>query len=150
MNAERRPKGAAQVTPAKKSGSILPTGSDDSVLFAVVSTRNAYGSSTSYVVPDAIPAEARGRRDRGVQVVEQASDDQDRAVVDQAIRELGGMHGTVSANDIRGLLPNVRSALIGARFLSLAKAGKLLKTGYIPATHAAGHGRMVALWRWVG
>jgi hypothetical protein len=128
MNAERRPKGAAQVTPAKKSGSILPTGSDDSVLFAVVSTRNAYGSSTSYVVPDAIPAEARGRRDRGVQVVEQASDDQ----------------------DIRGLLPNVRSALIGARFLSLAKAGKLLKTGYIPATHAAGHGRMVALWRWVG
>jgi hypothetical protein len=130
MNAERRPKGAAQVTPAKKSGSILPTGSDDSVLFAVVSTRNAYGSSTSYV--------------------EQASDDQDRAVVDQAIRELGGMHGTVSANDIRGLLPNVRSALIGARFLSLAKAGKLLKTGYIPATHAAGHGRMVALWRWVG
>ena len=89
-------------------------------------------------------------RDRGVQLVNDATDEQGRAVVDQAIRVHGEMHSTVNANTIRNLLPAVRPALIGARFLALAKAGKLEKIGYVRASHAAGPGRMIADWAWRG
>jgi hypothetical protein len=127
--------------------STVPPPNEPDALFGTVTRRTLYGSETSFVPA---PEMAVAERDRGIEVVEQASDDQDRAVVDQAIREFGRMQATVSANDIRPLLPNVRPSLIGARFLALARQGKLKKAGYVPAAHAAGHGRMVAEWRWVG
>lgn len=127
--------------------STVPREAEPEALFEAVTRQSAYGTETTYA---SAPVAAMAERERGIGVVEQASDDQDRAVVDQAIREVGRMRGTVSANDIRPLLPNVRSSLVGARFLGLAKQGKLRKIGYIAATHAAGHGRMVAEWRWVG
>lgn len=112
---------------------------EDATLFDLLSTENG---------PRVVASLAA--RDAGIAIVEAASDDQDRAVIDQAIRVIGEQRGHVSANDVRDLLPGVRPSLIGSRFLAASKRGELTEDGTVRATHAAGHARRLVRWRWVG
>lgn len=108
--------------------------------------------------PDALFAVSRGEhsvgfvenpalaRDAGIAVVEAASDDTDRAVIDQAITVLCERGGPFSINDVRPLLPAVRPSLVGARFLAASKRRDIHRVGYVPASHTAGHCRPVTLW----
>lgn len=134
MNAERRPRSGGDG--ARADATNVDARIPDPALFSV--------SDDGRVVPNAETAQAA--RETGVALVEGASDDWARAVVDQAIRAAAESGRSFSANDLRDLLPAERSGLIGARFLAAAKAGRIIRVGYTPATHAAGHGRPVAVW----
>src|SRR4051812_33270515 len=103
-----------------------------------------------YTAGDRLLPDPRIARDTAVEAVEESADDQDRQVIDQAIRVLGRQRGHVSANDLREVLPQVRPALIGSRFLAAAKRGDLTEDGTIHANHLAGHGRRIVRWRWTG
>lgn len=86
-------------------------------------------------------------RDEGVARVEAASDDQDRAVIDQAIRAVAERGEPFSANDVRPLLPpGIRPALVGARFLAASKRRQIVKVGWVPSTDPGTHAHPVALW----
>lgn len=136
MNEERRPRrGAISESLAKATTESV----NDGALFEV--RRTAYGAE---ITP--APTLASAARDRGVAIVEAASDDQGRAVLDQAIRLHAQSGRPFSANDFRDLLPAERANLLGARILAAAKRGEIVRVGYEPATHAAGHGRPVAVW----
>lgn len=131
MNDRSRPK-AAPESPAQATTSTV----SDPALFGVSDDGRAV-----------LPVEtAEMARDRGLALVEDASGDWSRRVVDQAIRAAAQTLQTFSANDVRELLPAERSGLIGARFLAAAKRGEIVRIGYVPASHAAGHGRPIALW----
>jgi len=93
-------------------------------------------------------AEARAERDRGMARAEASLHAAwDRAVIDQAITVLAATGQPFSANDVRGLLPDVRPALVGARFMHAARRGLIERIGDELATHKAGHARRVGLWR---
>lgn len=86
-------------------------------------------------------------RDKGIARVECAADDQDRAVIDQAIRVVADRGRPFSANDVRPLLPpGIRPALIGARFLAASKRRQIRKLGWVPSTDPGTHAHPVALW----
>lgn len=84
--------------------------------------------------------------DEAIQRVEDSADAWDRHVIDQAIREVAARGVPFSSNDVRPLLPAVRSALIGARFLAARKRGEIRRIGYVPSTDPGTHSHPVALW----
>jgi hypothetical protein len=86
-------------------------------------------------------------RDAALQLVEDSSDEWDRAVIDQGIAALNARGLPWSANDLRPLLPEVRPALIGARFLAAAKRGEMFRAGYVTSTDPGTHARPIVLWR---
>lgn len=90
--------------------------------------------------------EALKARDEGIAQVEAAADDQDRAVIDQAIREVAARGVRFSANDVRPLLPAVRPALIGARFLAAANRKEIRRVGYVKSTDPKTHAHPIAEW----
>jgi hypothetical protein len=86
-------------------------------------------------------------RDEGMSRVEEASDDWDRAVIDQAIRAVAQRGGGFSANDVRPLLPpGVRPALVGARFMAASRRREIHKVGWVASTDPGTHAHPVALW----
>lgn len=86
-------------------------------------------------------------RDEALRSVTEASDDQDIAVVDQAILNLAATGGRFSANDVRPLLPELRSKnLIGARFNALRMRRLIVKVGEVTSTDRGTHGKRVALY----
>ena len=88
-------------------------------------------------------------RDAALDRVNRNADDQDVSVVDQAIRTVAARGVSFSANDVRPLLPPLRSNnLVGARFLALKGAGEIRRvTGqYVPSTEPSTHGHVIALW----
>jgi hypothetical protein len=88
-------------------------------------------------------------RDRGIQQVTDTSDNHDINVVDQAIRAVASRGSVFTANDVRPLLPALRSNnLIGARFQALKKAGVIrrVKGQYVPSTEPGTHGHPIAVW----
>lgn len=92
---------------------------------------------------------AFGLRDAGQEQVTTASDAQDVAVVDQAILAVAARGRSFSANDVRPLLPVLRSRnLIGARFTALRKAKLIVrvKGSYVPSTDPGTHGHPIAVW----
>lgn len=92
---------------------------------------------------------AYAMRDAGLDQVTEASDDQDIAVVDQAILTVADRGGQFSANDVRPLLPALRSRnLIGARFNALRTAKRItrVKGSYVPSTDPGTHGHPIAVW----
>lgn len=89
-------------------------------------------------------------RDRSLQLVTDTSDEQDIAVVDQAILTVAAQGAIFTANDVRPLLPVLRSNnLVGARFQALKKAGEIQRVSgqYVPSTDPGTHGHPVAVWR---
>lgn len=86
-------------------------------------------------------------RDEGIAKVEAASDDQDRAVIDQAIRVVAERGRPFSANDVRPLLPaGIRPALVGARFMAASRRREIRKLGWVPSTDPGTHAHPIALW----
>ncbi|PRX90682.1 hypothetical protein [Allonocardiopsis opalescens] len=93
-------------------------------------------------------AAARAARDAGIALAEDAdTDGWDSAVIDQAIRERVERGEPFSANDIRDRLPDVRSALMGARFMAARKRGLIVRIGYVPSTDRRTHAHPITLWQ---
>lgn len=92
-------------------------------------------------------AEARAARDAGIAMAEEADrDGWDRKVISQAISAFAGTGRIFTANDIRPLLPEVRSALIGGQFIAAARRGQIRVCGQDPSTKKNTHGKPVARW----
>lgn len=86
-------------------------------------------------------------RDEGMRVVTEASDEQDRAVIDQAIRAMIERGRPFSANDVRPLLPpGIRSGLIGARFMLASRRKQIRKVNWVPSDDPGTHAHPIALW----
>jgi hypothetical protein len=95
---------------------------------------------------DAIAA-ARAARDEGMAQAEDADrSGWDKSLIDTAIAAFAGTGEPFSANDLRGLLPDVRSALMGARFMAAAKAGQIRRVGVATSTKKNTHSKDVAMW----
>lgn len=92
------------------------------------------------------PHAATVARDAAIAQVEAGSDDWQRSVIDEAIRAWADTGRMFSANHVRPMLPEVRKALIGARFLAAAKAGLIVRRGYEPSNDQATHAHPVAVW----
>lgn len=90
---------------------------------------------------------ALSERDSVLEMVEEAGDDWDRAVIDQGIEALNSRGVPWSANDLRPLLPGVRAALIGVRFLAAARRGEMARAGYVTSTDPGTHARPIVLWQ---
>jgi hypothetical protein len=87
-------------------------------------------------------------RDEGMARVTEASDAQDIAVVDQAIETFVQSGRPFSANDVRPLLPPLRSNnLVGARFSAFRTRKQIVRVGYTPSTDPGTHGHPVAVWQ---
>lgn len=90
----------------------------------------------------------RQLRDKGMAQVTAASDDADRAAIDQAIARAAATGLTFSANDVRQLLPpGIRAPLVGARFMAASRRGDIVKVGFTPSTDPGTHAHPVAIWR---
>lgn len=127
---------------------IRDPGDSADALFEAISVRGAYANSTTFTLPAETAAPTR---DSGIARVEAASDDQDRAVIDQAIAVFAATGRPFSANQVRPVLPAIRSRrLIGARFLSAAKRGRIVRVGYVASTDPRTHSHPVAVWRGSG
>jgi len=85
-------------------------------------------------------------RDEALAQVEVDADAQDRLVIDQAIRAVANYGHPFSANDVRPLLPLVRTSLVGARFMAASKAGLIRRTGWVTSTDPGTHARPIGLW----
>lgn len=88
-------------------------------------------------------------RDQALAAVTAHSDSQDIAVVDQAILTVAGRGGLFSANDVRPLLPVLRSNnLVGARFRALAGLKRIhrVKGMYVPSNDPGTHAHPIAVW----
>jgi hypothetical protein len=75
---------------------------------------------------------------------------QDRAVIRQAIEHCARLGAPFSADTVRPLLPEVSGALIGAGFMAASRAGLIEQVGTTQVRHAAGHARLVKVWRGTG
>lgn len=85
-------------------------------------------------------------RDAALQLVEDSSDQWDRAVIDQGIAALNARGLPWSANDLRPLLPQVRPALIGARVMASLRRGEMTRTDWVRSTDPGTHGKVVGLY----
>lgn len=91
--------------------------------------------------------DARHDRDVAISLAETADrDGWDRKVIDQAIEQFADKDQPFSSNTLRPLLPEVRPALLGARFLAAARSGRIRRVGYEPSTQKTTHGHPVAVW----
>lgn len=86
-------------------------------------------------------------REAGIDRAEDAADEQDKAVVRQALRHFIASGEPFSANDVRALLPDVRRTLLGGAFLAASGAKAIVKVGYVPSSDPGTHGHRVALWQ---
>lgn len=97
-------------------------------------------------VRDALKA-ARAARDEGIAAAENADVlGWDRHLIDQAIDAFADTGEPFSANDLRDLLPDVRSALMGARFLAASCRRRIRRVGRTPSTKENTHFKPIDLW----
>jgi len=117
-------------------------------LFGVVVEQGAYGGPrTVWTVPSAAEA-----RDKAVERVEDRASDWERRAIDEVLdnvmAEARQAGSTFSANTVRPRLPEgVHRPLIAARFLAAAKAGRIVRVGYIRSTDPRTRRSVVAVWR---
>lgn len=87
------------------------------------------------------------QRDAALELVTENGDTQDVAVVDQAISRFAASGARFSANDVRPLLPALRSNnLVGARFNAARMRRQIVKVGEVISTDPGTHGKKVALY----
>lgn len=96
-------------------------------------------------VRDAIAA-ARAARDEGMAQAEDAGSDWDKALIDQAIAAFAATGEPFSANDLRPLLPDVRTSLMGSRFYAASVRGEIQALGTTTSTKKNTHSKGVGLW----
>lgn len=87
-------------------------------------------------------------RDRGMRLVEDASEPMVVAAIDAIIAAFNDRGNPWSANDIRSLLPAHRRNLVGARVRAAAtrRPVEQVRIGYVPSDLASTHAHPVALW----
>jgi hypothetical protein len=86
-------------------------------------------------------------REEGTTAVIEASDDTDKAVVRRAILETARLGKPFSPNDVRPLLPKLRSNnLIGAMFLSMLATGEISKIDETPSTDGGTHYKRIGVY----
>ena len=93
--------------------------------------------------------EARRERDVALRTVDRADDQRggwDKKLIDQAITHYIDRGVPFSSNDVRELLPDVRAALIGARFMAASVGGRIRKVGLTTSTKRNTHSKDVAVW----
>ncbi len=96
---------------------------------------------------EALITAARAERDAGIAAAEDADlTGWDRKLIDQAIEVFATDGLPFSSNTLRPLLPDVRPALMGARFLWAANQGRIRRIGFEPSTKRNTHTKPVALW----
>ncbi|MFD7185537.1 hypothetical protein ACFV90_36945 [Streptomyces sp. NPDC059904] len=72
----------------------------------------------------------------------------DRFLVEQAVLHFGETRIDWSCNDIRDLLPELGTGLLGAVINSLRTAGVIEHTDrMVPSTQASTHAHRIAVWR---
>lgn len=72
-------------------------------------------------------------------------------LVEQAVFTFCLTNGTVSANDLRDVLPELGHGFIGAAINAMRTAGIIAHTGrMVPSTSAATHGHRIAVWQLTG
>lgn len=92
-------------------------------------------------------AAARAERDTAMAAAEGADrDGWDKHVIDQAISAFAAQGRPFSSNDLRPLLPEVRAALIGARFMAASVRGQIRRVGFVTSTKRNTHAKPVAMW----
>lgn len=105
--------------------------------------------TTTMLTPAEAIAAARLARDLAINLTDNAdTSGWDRKVIDQAIDAFARTGRPFSSNDIRPLLPEVRSSLIGARFMAASVQGRIRRIGLEPSTKKNTHAKDVS--RWVG
>lgn len=88
-------------------------------------------------------------RDEGMTLTTEASDELARNAVDQAIKVWAERGTPFSIESFRDLLPDVRPALIGARFSAAARRGLIVAVGFERSSKPSTHGAFVRTWRGV-
>lgn len=92
-------------------------------------------------------AAARRARDEGIANAEASQHAEwDRRLIDQAIDAFAEARIPFSANDIRDLVGDVRSALMGARFRQAAAEDRIRFCGRTTSTKKNTHAKDVAMW----
>lgn len=89
---------------------------------------------------------ARSERDEKIAQAEANATRQDIAVIDQAIEVHAQLGKPFSANDLRPLLPPVRTPVIGGRFAAARKRGLIKPIGTVTSSDRGTHAKPVALW----
>ncbi len=74
----------------------------------------------------------------------------DRAVIDQAILFFAVSGERFSANQVRPLLPEVRRAAIGPRFMAAARRGQIVRVDWTPSSDPGTHCHQIAVWQGTG
>lgn len=99
------------------------------------------------LTPAAAIAAARAARDEGMALAEDAdTTGWEKNLIDQAIAAFAGTGEPFSANDLRPLLPDVRPALMGARFYAASVRGEIRRVGFATSTKKNTHSKDVAMW----
>lgn len=99
------------------------------------------------MTPAEAVAAARRERDVAICLAEDADiTGWDKKLIDQAIDAFARQGRPFSANDVRELLPDVRPALMGARFLAAANRGDIRPVGLVSSTKRTTHAKRIALW----
>lgn len=94
---------------------------------------------------------ARAERDEAMAMAEEADrSGWDKKVIDQAIEAFARDGRPFSANDLRDLLPDVRTSLMGSRFYAASVAGLIRKQGRVTSTKRNTHAKDIDLWVGVG
>jgi hypothetical protein len=92
-------------------------------------------------------AEAQRRRDEGVALADEATDDFWRNTVDQAIRHFAARGEPFSQNELRELLPEPNSPFaFGARFLKAARDGVIQPIGAVRSTKRESNCAWITQW----
>lgn len=94
-------------------------------------------------------AAAIAERDQGINLAETAdTTGWDKKLIDQAITAFARTGELFDANDVRAVLPpDVRSALMGARFLAARNAGRIRFVGWSTSTKKNTHYKPIGLYK---
>lgn len=106
--------------------------------------------STMTLAPSTVAekiAAARAEMHAGMALAETGDQaDWDRKLIDQAIAAFAITGEPFSANDLRDLLPDVRTTLMGSRFYAASVREEIRKVGDATSTKKNTHAKPVALW----
>lgn len=91
-------------------------------------------------------ARARAARDAGIDLALEAASDWEKALVWQGIEAFGQTGRPFSANNLRDLLPDVRTPMIGGQFTKASAAGVIVRVGVVMSTDEETHHKAIGLW----
>lgn len=91
-------------------------------------------------------ARARAARDAGIDLALEAASDWEKALVWQAIEAFAELGQPFSANNLRDLLPDVRTPMIGGQFTKASIAGVIVRVGIVMSTDEPTHHKPIGLW----